>query len=224
MKVYSESVFPETSDIECDLNSFELKLGFTSSLRPISRHFDLPRYFRARFLMPLPALAVGLEELKAHPLSRDFSMGLTRLPILGLTFLPEHNFQNIYSYDPASNRASLICAAIPGWSESESRGCSGSVSRPDNVRRAERSQSLDTDRASATLTPSREWSRFGFYSCVSGGGSAKISRAQRCFFAFTCRMIPSYCSASSHSPRDMGESTLVRKTCRPTISVSNRFP
>ena len=33
-----------------------------------------------------------------------------------------------------------------------------SVSRPDNVRR-ERSQSLDTDRASATLMPSREWLR-----------------------------------------------------------------
>ena len=34
----------------------------------------------------------------------------------------------------------------------------------------------------------------------------------------------SYCSSSSHSPRDMTESTWVRKTCRPTISVNHRFP
>ena len=34
----------------------------------------------------------------------------------------------------------------------------------------------------------------------------------------------SYCSPSSHSPRDMTESMWVRKTCRPTISVNNRFP
>jgi len=56
----------------------------------------------------------------------------------------------------------------------------------------------------AALQYSGEWSLLVLFVCV-GGCSAKISWAQRCFFAFTCRMISSYCSASSHSPRDMGK-------------------
>jgi len=53
-------------------------------------------------------------------------------------------------------RPASICAAIPGWSETESRGCSG-LCQGRTTSAAERPQSLDTDRASATLAPSREW-------------------------------------------------------------------